>query len=62
MSWTYTLPSKQGRYLVYDKLWGFINVGFYHPDMQRPWCVNGAWLPKEAVTCWQPLPPMPKQP
>ena len=60
--WRNGNPPRNGDYLVADKLWQRVTVGTFVGEMARPWCIDGRWLPADAVEAWDFLPPLPSGP
>lgn len=57
LPWIYTMPSRNDDYLVVDKAYRMLHLGYYRTDMG--WCINGRWLGHDAVECWQEVPSIP---
>lgn len=62
MTWTHKPPRAQGKYLIVEKPWRHVTVGFYCPIMAHPWEIAGRWYDLDVVECWQELPSVPNAP
>lgn len=59
--WRYGNPPRNGYYLAADKLWNRVTTGYFVGEMVKPWCIDGRWLPADAVEAWDFLPLLPSR-
>jgi hypothetical protein len=60
VSWQYTTPPRDGRFIVVDRRYRFQDVAYY--SREYGWCIAGRWLGHDAAECWDELQPLPPRP